>query len=70
VSYLETNAAGTLNVLEVARALGTSRVIATSTSEVYGTAQRVPMDELHHCTRSRRTRLRRSPLTSSSRVTT
>jgi len=46
-SYLETNAAGTLNVLEVARSLGTARVIATSTSEVYGTAQRVPMDESH-----------------------
>ena len=46
-SYLETNAAGTLNVLEVARSLGTARVVATSTSEVYGTAQRVPMDESH-----------------------
>ena len=46
-SYLETNAAGTLNVLETARSLGTSRVVATSTSEVYGTAQFVPMTELH-----------------------
>jgi UDP-glucose 4-epimerase len=46
-SYLETNAAGTLNVLEAARALGTSRVVATSTSEVYGSAQCVPMDESH-----------------------
>ncbi len=46
-SYLETNATGTLNVLEVARSLGTARVVATSTSEVYGTAQRVPMDESH-----------------------
>jgi NDP-hexose 4,6-dehydratase len=46
-SYLETNASGTLNVLEAAREYGTSRVIATSTSEVYGTAQYVPMDESH-----------------------
>jgi UDP-glucose 4-epimerase len=46
-SYLETNASGTLNVLEAARAYGTSRVVATSTSEVYGSAQYVPMDESH-----------------------
>jgi UDP-glucose 4-epimerase len=46
-SYLETNAAGTLNILETARSLGTSRVIATSTSEVYGSALTVPMDESH-----------------------
>src|SRR5205814_4932912 len=46
-SYLETNAGGTLNVLEAARALGTSRVVHTSTSEVYGTAQRIPIDEAH-----------------------
>jgi UDP-glucose 4-epimerase len=46
-SYLETNAQGALNVLQVARELGTSRVIATSTSEVYGSAQSVPMDEHH-----------------------
>jgi NDP-hexose 4,6-dehydratase len=46
-SYLETNASGTLNVLEAARSYGTARVVATSTSEVYGSAQYVPMDELH-----------------------
>jgi UDP-glucose 4-epimerase len=46
-SYLDTNVAGTLNVLEAARDLGTRRVVHTSTSEVYGTAQRVPIDESH-----------------------
>jgi NAD dependent epimerase/dehydratase len=46
-SYLDTNATGTLNVLEAARDLGTGRVVHTSTSEVYGTARRVPIDESH-----------------------
>src|SRR5690349_19776075 len=46
-SYLRTNAEGTLNVLEAARHLGTARVIHTSTSEVYGTALRTPIDEEH-----------------------
>jgi NDP-hexose 4,6-dehydratase len=46
-SYLDTNVAGTLNVLEAARDLGTRRIVHTSTSEVYGTAQRVPIDESH-----------------------
>jgi len=46
-SYLETNAGGTLNVLEAARRHGTPRVVHTSTSEVYGTARRVPIDEQH-----------------------
>jgi NDP-hexose 4,6-dehydratase len=46
-SYLETNAGGTLNVLEAARALGTPRVVHTSTSEVYGTARQVPINENH-----------------------
>ena len=46
-SYLDTNASGTLNVLEAARDLRTPRVVHTSTSEVYGTAQRVPIDESH-----------------------
>lgn len=46
-SYLETNAGGTLNVLEAARSLGTARIIATSTSEVYGSAMSIPMDETH-----------------------
>ena len=42
-----TNVLGTLNVLEAARRHGTRRVIHTSTSEVYGTAQYVPIDEKH-----------------------
>ena len=46
-SYLETNAAGTLNVLEAVRRAGVRRMVHTSTSEVYGTAQRVPIDEAH-----------------------
>jgi NAD dependent epimerase/dehydratase len=46
-SYLDTNASGTLNVLEAARHCGTGRVVVTSTSEVYGTAQTVPIDEDH-----------------------
>jgi dTDP-glucose 4,6-dehydratase len=46
-SYVRTNVMGTLNVLQVARELGVSRVIHTSTSEVYGTARRVPIDEDH-----------------------
>jgi NAD dependent epimerase/dehydratase len=46
-SYLETNAAGTLNVLEAIRAHETPRLVHTSTSEVYGTAVSVPIDEAH-----------------------
>jgi NAD dependent epimerase/dehydratase len=46
-SYVETNALGTLNVLEAARQLGTPRVVHTSTSEVYGTARTVPITEDH-----------------------
>jgi NAD dependent epimerase/dehydratase len=46
-SYLETNAGGTLNVLEGVRRAGVRRMVHTSTSEVYGTAQRVPIDEEH-----------------------
>ena len=46
-SYLRTNVEGTLNVLEAARRLGTERVVHTSTSEVYGTAVRTPIDEDH-----------------------
>jgi UDP-glucose 4-epimerase len=47
LSYLETNAGGTLNVLEAGRALGTSRIVCTSTSEVYGSARSVPISEDH-----------------------
>lgn len=46
-SYVDTNIKGTLNVLQAARELDTSRVLVTSTSEVYGTAQYVPIDEKH-----------------------
>ena len=45
-SYIRTNVEGTLNVIEAARRTGT-RVVHTSTSEVYGTALRVPIDEDH-----------------------
>lgn len=46
-SYVQTNVVGTLNVLQVARDLGLERVVHTSTSEVYGTARYVPIDEKH-----------------------
>ncbi len=46
-AYVDTNVRGTLNVLQAARDLGVERVVHTSTSEVYGTAQRVPIDEDH-----------------------
>ena len=46
-SYLDTNAKGTLNICQAARENGNIRVINTSTSEVYGTAQYVPIDENH-----------------------
>jgi NAD dependent epimerase/dehydratase len=44
---VETNVLGTLNVLMAARDLGTARVVHTSSSEVYGTARYVPIDEAH-----------------------
>lgn len=46
-SYVDTNIKGTLNVLQAARAMETSKILITSTSEVYGTAQYVPIDEKH-----------------------
>ena len=46
-SYVDTNIKGTLNVLQAARDLGTEKIMVTSTSEVYGTAQYVPIDEKH-----------------------
>jgi dTDP-glucose 4,6-dehydratase len=46
-SYVRTNVEGTLNVLEAARRYDVARVVHTSTSEVYGTALRVPIDEAH-----------------------
>ena len=44
---MDTNIKGTLNVLQAARDFGTGRVLITSTSEVYGTARYVPIDEGH-----------------------
>ena len=46
-SYIDTNVKGTLNVLQAARDHGIKRILVTSTSEVYGTAQFVPITELH-----------------------
>ncbi len=46
-SYVRTNVEGTLNILQVAREVGVRRVLHTSTSEVYGTARYVPIDEAH-----------------------
>ena len=46
-SYVDTNIKGTLNICQAARDLGVERVVVTSTSEVYGTAQYVPIDEKH-----------------------
>jgi len=46
-SYIDVNVKGTLNVVEAARQLGVAKVVVTSTSEVYGTARRVPIDEDH-----------------------
>jgi len=47
LSYLRTNVEGTLNVLQASRDLDVERMIHTSTSEVYGTAQSVPISESH-----------------------
>lgn len=46
-TYVDTNIKGTLNVLQAARELDTSKILVTSTSEVYGTAKYVPIDEKH-----------------------
>jgi NAD dependent epimerase/dehydratase len=46
-SYVDTNVTGTLNILQAARDLATERVVVTSTSEVFGTARYVPIDEAH-----------------------
>ena len=47
LAYIRTNIEGTYNVLESAKALNTEQVLVTSTSETYGTAQYVPIDEKH-----------------------
>jgi NAD dependent epimerase/dehydratase len=46
-AYIKTNIDGTYNVLQAARLQGVEKVMVTSTSETYGTAQYVPIDELH-----------------------
>jgi NAD dependent epimerase/dehydratase len=46
-SYVKTNILGTLNVLQAAQDYGVERVVHTSTSEVYGTARYIPIDEAH-----------------------
>ncbi len=46
-TYVDTNVKGTLNILQAARDCDVERIIHTSTSEVYGTAQRVPINETH-----------------------
>jgi len=46
-SYVDTNVKGTLNIIQAARDFGVERVLVTSTSEIYGTAQYVPIDEKH-----------------------
>jgi NAD dependent epimerase/dehydratase len=46
-SYVDTNIKGTLNVLQAARRCNVSRILVTSTSEVYGTARYAPIDEKH-----------------------
>ncbi|MBI3320080.1 MAG: SDR family NAD(P)-dependent oxidoreductase [Candidatus Omnitrophica bacterium] len=46
-AFVRTNVMGTLNVLQAAQAVGVARLVHTSTSEVYGTARQVPIDEQH-----------------------
>jgi NAD dependent epimerase/dehydratase len=46
-AYVDTNVKGTLNIIQAGRDLGCERILVTSTSEVYGTAQYVPIDEKH-----------------------
>jgi NAD dependent epimerase/dehydratase len=47
LAYIRTNVEGTYNVLEASKELGVEQVLVTSTSETYGTAQYIPIDELH-----------------------
>ncbi len=46
-SYIDTNIKGTLNIIQAAKDFGIERILVTSTSEIYGTAQYVPIDEKH-----------------------
>lgn len=47
MAYIKTNIEGTYNILQSARTLETPNILITSTSETYGSAQYIPMDELH-----------------------
>ena len=47
LAYVRTNVEGTYNILQASRECGVERVVHTSTSEIYGTAQYVPIDEAH-----------------------
>jgi len=47
LAYIRTNVEGTYNILQSAKELGTKNILITSTSETYGTAQYVPIDEKH-----------------------
>ena len=47
LAYIKTNIEGTYNILQAGRELGVERIIQTSTSEVYGTARYIPINELH-----------------------
>ncbi|MBN1274294.1 MAG: GDP-mannose 4,6-dehydratase [Candidatus Aminicenantes bacterium] len=47
LAYIQTNVTGTYNILQSGRMLGTKKILITSTSETYGTAQYVPIDENH-----------------------
>lgn len=47
LAYIKTNVEGTYNILQAAKVLGTKNILITSTSETYGTAQYVPIDENH-----------------------
>ena len=47
LAYIRTNIEGTYNILEAAKNLGLEQILVTSTSETYGSAQYVPMDEMH-----------------------
>ena len=68
-SYVRANIEGTLNVLEAARRYDVARVVHTSTSEVYGTALRVPIDETHPLQGQSPYSASKSPPTSLPRVT-
>ena len=46
-SYIDTNVTGTLNILQAAKKLKLKKIVLTSTSEIYGSAQYIPMDEKH-----------------------